>query len=417
MPTRAPLVVFSVVARCWKRSRSGVRNCCCEHDQRLERLQQRTLSCMVEGLFVIQESDEAGEESIFYDAWDHPALLQARALYENEQLFAARRVLEEHGVTEKDAARLGPLVEEVFRETRELSLFCADLNDENDPAYTIAVQTKRIIVRYRQVPGSVLHKYHVTAELNAPIENLCCVLAEPDLFGQLFWYVRDIGLLVPNGRVQRAVYARFYAPWPFTDRIIYLLGRGIDALDEPSESIYIVIRSVRATDGAVWRAAERARARQEHRRYVTVEARACFELHPLSRARTRVRLVGVFDPRIKYIPAALINWASRKIIRHGTKQLGWVASHLSTLPTEHWKRLQDPNWSFGVYPWLRRRLESYWREREASHNRISTEGGSRPLRLSSSHFSGSESEPSDVDLPSDAEYPRQIILAGRHAHR
>jgi hypothetical protein len=365
---------------------------------------------------VFHQNGEQDDDDVFYDAWDNLALFQARAFYENEQLFAARRVLDEHNVTEKDVLRLGPLIEEIFRETRELSIFVADLNDENDPAYTIAVQTRRMVVRYRQVPGSALHKYHVTAELHAPIENLCCVLAEPDLFGQLFWYVRDIELLVPNGRVQRAVYARFYAPWPFKDRSIYLIGRGIDALNEPGECIYIFIRSVRATDGVVWQAAARARAVRERRHYVTVEARACFELHPLSRTRTRVRLVGVFDPRIKYIPAALINWASRKIIRHGTKQLGWVASHLSTLGTEHWKRLHDPEWSFGVYPWLQHRLEAYWLERESAQERVAAaDRDLRSPRSSVPHLSLSESEPSDVDLPADAEDGRRVIRTVRQA--
>jgi len=357
----------------------------------------------------MQTLEEGPEDSIYFDAWDNPAIADARALYEEEQLFAARRVLVQQGITAARAASFGPLIEEIFRETDDLSLFVQDLNDESDPAYSIAVQTKRMIVRYRRIPGSVLHKYHVTAELSAPLENLCCVLAEPDLFGQLFWYVRDIKLLVPSGRVQRAVYARFYAPWPFADRTIYLVGRGIDALDEPSQSVYIVIRSVRPADGAAWRAAERMRERVADQRSVTVEARACFELHPVSRGRTRVRLVGVFDPRIKFIPASLINWASRKIIRHGTKQLGWVAAHLSKLQTEHWKRLHDPEWCFGVYPWLRRRLASFWWTREAVSESQSQSKGTTSVPWSGSRLSGSESEPSDVEMPADVDSNTRLL--------
>ncbi|KAK4534592.1 hypothetical protein CDCA_CDCA02G0617 [Cyanidium caldarium] len=301
-----------------------------------------------------------GTEDTFHSATDEPVLQEAYDLFLQERIFAALRTLDTLSSERRAQLAHDERYEAIQRVGRELPPFLADLDDCRDRAYVEAVRTRNMVVKFKRDLRTQLYQYHVTLDAHTPLENLCCILAEPDLFPELLWFLRDAQVLEIPTRVRRAVYVRYHAPWPFADRVLFMTGRAFDALDETSPSILLVIRSVQPSDTVAWQQAQKIRARPEQKQYVEIEARAAFELRPLSPHKTRIRMTGVFDPKLKWVPKALINWVSRKVVRYGMKRLAKSAAQLQQLPTRHWQRLHDDSWCDGLYPWMRRRLAEFW---------------------------------------------------------
>lgn len=214
-------------------------------------------------------------------------------------------------------------------------------------------------VWYRPEEHTASHSVLIEGVIRAPLLNVAALVYEADLYPQLFWYVTSAHTLPSstNSLLKRAAHVAVCAPWPLYSRDAAIYAYAVDALDEEDGgSVMVVSRSLTTTDGieAVPKPSNRTVRIDMHH--------SGFELVPVQPGLVKAKFLYNVDPKLAFIPTALINWGARMLCRWSLRTLESRARDLSKMPREYEERLA----SSPVYEHIRSRLDQFWSSRDMS---------------------------------------------------
>lgn len=287
----------------------------------------------------------------------HESIDEAVALYDADRLLDASRALERAlasmPLSEAIAATESkPKVAQIRADFAEVQRILTFMNSKE--GWIRCYSGANTVVDYRKEPDCVSHTLRAEGTLHAPLKDVAVLLNEPDLFPDIFWFVRGADLCGQKGRFKRAANLTMYAPPPLNNRHVILYGYAIDALDNDN-CVMIVTRDRTPADG-FHNDIGGSQAMEQSVPPGCVRALlhfAMFELKPVSPGVTKVRLIANSNPKLSFVPMCLINWGSRTIMRFALRVLEARARNVASLPHAH--RLSNP-----VYEWIDSRLVSYW---------------------------------------------------------
>lgn len=294
-------------------------------------------------------------------------------LYKADKLLQSARVLEEVNAqlgsllrasspSPEDAAtaasleaRLSdPEVQRIALEAEEVASLKASF--ESKDGWTLSYDGAQSKVWYRAEAGTASHSMLVEGEIEAPLLNLAALMYEADLYPDLLWFVLSSSVLEDHARVRRSAHFTLYAPWPLYDREVAVYGYAVDGLDADDHCVLVLSRSLRPSDNVTVPPPAARRTLSTKGTPVRADVHlAGYELTPQSPARTRVRAVFNVDPKLPFVPTALINWSSRTVCRWSLRAL---ESRARNLPPAYHARMAER----GIYKWFQSRLLEYWTE-------------------------------------------------------
>lgn len=294
-------------------------------------------------------------------------------LYKADKLLQSARVLEEvkaylatlsgsPSPSPEDAATVAklkarlddPEVKRIDFEADEVASLKRSF--ESKSGWTLSYDGPSSKVWYRAETGTTSHSMLVEGEIEAPLLSLAALMYEADLYSELLWFVHSASVLADHSRLRRSAQFTLYAPWPLYDREVAVYGYAVDGLDTDDHGVLVLSRSLRPSDGVSVPPPQARRGTLSSSLPVRADVHlAGYELTPQSPGRTRVRAVFNVDPKLPYVPTALVNWSSRTVCRWSLRAL---ESRARNLPPAYHKRMAERP----IYKWFNSRLQEYWTE-------------------------------------------------------
>lgn len=340
-------------------------------------------------------------------------LNDAVTLYDADRLLDASRALEQAlaGVplaAAEAALNQVPKASQIRSDAAEVFRILQDM--DSDDRWIRCYSGPNTCVDYRPEPHCDSHTMRAQGVLHAPLKNVAVLLNEPDLFPDLFWFVRRAEVRGQKGRFKRAADLTLYAPPPLSNRDVVLYGYAVDALDSDN-CVMVVTRDRCPSDGFAESDLDsnctdlnssecidnNSKCKEKGNKSIIRESSswggvqaivyyAMFELRPLSPDVTRVRLIANSDPKLPFVPMFLVNWGSRMVMRFALRMLEAKACNIESLP--HANRLSNP-----VYEWIENRLLSYWQTKDSTDQQHSESNTSRNEDIARRSFDFDESTP------------------------
>ncbi|KAA8491557.1 hypothetical protein FVE85_2572 [Porphyridium purpureum] len=287
------------------------------------------------------------------------------SLFHAEKHFQAARsllalteeagVLNAQGAVDTECARYVeiPLIRQIESEVlKTLELL------RSEEGWQISYEGNNTKVWYRQSANSSLNTFKVEGTLLAPVVNVAALLNEIDLFGELFWFMRQTKETERVSRTRTAFSIATSLFWPLSDRFANVLGYAVDGLDE-DECMMIVCRDM-DYDVDVNAKGQKFAKVPVPKGAVPMRAELIgWQFVPIEPTLTTVRLVAHVDLNLSFVPSAFVNWASKAFARHTIATLDHQAKQL---PPAHQQRLVDPE-RRQVYDWIDGQLRSYWEKK------------------------------------------------------
>ncbi len=174
-----------------------------------------------------------------------------------------------------------------------------------------------------------------------------------------------------------------------------MYGFAVDGLDDEDNCVLVMSRSLRDSDG-IPIPEELGNGQSSSKRTVRADVQfSGYELLPQTPTRTRVRFVFNADPKLAYIPTALINWGSRTLCRWSLRAM---ESRARNLPLSYRQRMESKE----IYKWFSSRLLQYWTLKGKGEEYSAPETALPRERSVSGNF--------DVNAPPEAP-PRSLIAS------
>ncbi|KAK7200616.1 hypothetical protein NESM_000117800 [Novymonas esmeraldas] len=179
---------------------------------------------------------------------------------------------------------------------------------------------------YRFDDANNAHYFKVRGTVAVSVLYVCSILMELDLYSQWFPFCRTSLSQGEVSRFFRSAYMLVGAPWPFASRDVFMLGMGVDDLED-RDRILIVAHSVPFAGDAPRKTTSStpALASSQLPPGVVAPARAkgsvvCdiiytgFEIKMISPTETRLSFLISVDPKVPNIPQSALNWMSGKVM-------------------------------------------------------------------------------------------------------
>lgn len=211
------------------------------------------------------------------------------------------------------------------------------------------------------------------------------------MFTDLLWFVTGSSVITQPGRFKRAAHIQLFAPWPLWSRDVTVYGFAVDGLDE-DDCLLVVSRSVRPSDAAVPADAVPPVGRRVVRADLIASG---YELRPISPGVTRARFLFRANPKLAYIPMALINWASRMLCRWSLRAMESRARSIEGMPRSYQERLHTRP----LYTWIESRLVESWTQRGVEYV-ADVSHATQPRRVSE-----------DFDVNATPQVPSRSLIA------
>jgi hypothetical protein len=288
---------------------------------------------------------------------------QMEKQYEDHAIDRAYRILESikklsksEGIGKNDQETLKTrlnekkvLVSDIERFYQETTRILKELQDEE--GYLVESNKKNSIIKYKNLSeGKVSIKMESTLEV--PLATLLGLFYEPDGYKMWSPFVQESHEIKKLFRAGTATKLKWNLPPPVFAREGYLIGVGFDRLQE-NGSLLLISRTIHDDKQIQQRynldIPTGSKTVRMDINYVGVE------LVPLTPEKTQMRIVAMFDPKIKILPARFVSW----IVRKGAHYLLEKIVKSATNP----KRAQenkyaDQNKEF--YGWLDNLLSNYF---------------------------------------------------------
>ena len=209
-----------------------------------------------------------------------------------------------------------------------------------------------VTVWIRHEPGNVLHTFRIDCEVDAPAEFLLVLMNEITLFDVWLPFIGGSRELAIPSRCERYAWVKFWSPAPAVvhHRDFCMYARAIDGLDEDG-CVLVLMRSFEEGDGGVAQPAPEPRTTRISMKFGAIE------LFPVAQGRTRVRAIALLDPKIRVLPAWLINWVTTKVCYMGVRRWEHQAQKLrdGTDDGPHKTRMRE---NAAYYSWVIARVRS-----------------------------------------------------------
>jgi hypothetical protein len=194
-------------------------------------------------------------------------------------------------------------IERFYQETKKI---LKELQDEE--GYLVESNKKNSIIKYKNLPeGKVSLKMEST--IDVPLLTLLKLFYEPNGYKMWSPFVQESNEIKKLFRAGTAIRLKWNLPPPISGREGYLIGVGFDRLQE-NGSLLLLSRTIHDDKQIQQRynidIPSGSKSVRMDIHYVGVE------LIPLSPESTKMRIVAMFDPKIKMIPARILNWVVRK---------------------------------------------------------------------------------------------------------
>jgi hypothetical protein len=241
------------------------------------------------------------------------------------------------------------LVGDIERFYQETSRILKELEDEN--GYQTESNKKNASIKYKNLSeGKISIKMEST--LDVPLATLLGLFYEPD--GYKLWspFVSESSEIKKLFRAGTATRLKWNLPPPVSAREGYLIGVGFDRLEE-NGSLLLISRTIHDDKQIQERYSidipNGSKTVRMDINYVGVE------LVPLTQEKTQMRIVAMFDPKIKFLPARFVSWIVRKGAHYLLEKIVKSASNP--------KRALDNKYAVQnkeFYEWLDNLLNNYF---------------------------------------------------------
>jgi hypothetical protein len=277
------------------------------------------------------------------------------ALYADDKLLQAARLEKE---LEKKFPKIHSESAETLKPIRvagdEAQLFHDEFNStEGWTCVRQGSSPEDVNVWIRHEPGNALHTFRVEGEVDAPAEFLLVLMNEITLFDEWLPFIGGSRELAIPSRCERYAWVKFWSPAPAVvhHRDFCMYGRAIDGLDEDG-CVLVLMKSFEGTAecGAVEPPPE-ARTTRIAMKFGAIE------LFPIAKGRTRIRAIALLDPKIRVLPAWLLNWVSTKVCYMGLRRWEHRAQQLrdGAEDVPHKARMREKS---DYYSWVIARVRS-----------------------------------------------------------
>lgn len=261
----------------------------------------------------------------------------------------------------------------LYRASKERSNQCRHLIEEirNTAGWRLVSTTQSDCqTSYRYDAEHDHHYFKLCGSVHASILYLCCALMELDLYSEWLPLCASSISMGEVSPFHKASYFIMRMPWPFASREVFVLGSGIDDLEDHNR-IIIVARSIprleRRSGGDASATAsppplppgiqEAPYARGTVRCDIIYTG---FEMTVVSPTETSLSFITSVDPKIDSIPQSALNWVCGKVMHRMLRSMETAAHTAMKRGGVYYQRRRErPD----IYDLLRQRYNAVLRRK------------------------------------------------------
>ncbi|KJE93737.1 hypothetical protein CAOG_04487 [Capsaspora owczarzaki ATCC 30864] len=219
----------------------------------------------------------------------------------------------------------------IEHEAAMLKLFLA--STDNDEGWILQGETNGIRIDYQHREGSATHTIRAKGTVEADTVCLLVVATELDLLGTWFpsfTFPLKFGMQ-KSTRVARVAplhdltYVAASVPWPFADRDLTINLVFENRLNDDG-TLVVAFETVEMYSGVTLPAPTEG--------VVRIDLTGGLVFRPIDRHHVQIQMVWDLDPKISVIPAAVLNFLIKKVIKHGLTMYTEIARKIQGTPYE-----------------------------------------------------------------------------------
>lgn len=247
----------------------------------------------------------------------------------------------------------------ILEESKQVKSFLESLENKED--WNLSYKGSDIEVWYKHEHNSPLHSIRIQGTIRAPLLNIATLLYESDLYSQLFWYITASMKLDLKEQhsgfsdYKTGVYLNTYAPWPLYQRDLALYAFAVDALKE-DDSIIVLSKSLPVDYLNTFLSDDFVPKENSRKFKRCIMHDSGMLLKPVKDGVTYAQFVYNVDPKLGFLPMAVVNWFARTMCRWSLRALESRARDLDSVSPLYSQRLNER----AVYKRMYERLGEYW---------------------------------------------------------
>ena len=251
-------------------------------------------------------------------------------LYRDDKIREAINLLEELKLKHRCNFTEDPLVREIesdFEDIKEVFRCCQDKEG------WITEATGKIMVSYKNIPGTPTYSLLTEAEIDVPMFNFITLMYEIDLYHTWVPFCKTSTAVANLSRTRKLLYQEYNVPLIAT-RQACLYGYGANLLHTDGVVVIVSKSCDQNTHFKNVKLPEIGRGKR-----AVVHMMGCI-VRPISYEKIHATIITNFDPMIKLVPYKIMNYFSRKLAKGMFKKIIKKAKNFEG--SEYQKRMNMP---------------------------------------------------------------------------
>lgn len=178
---------------------------------------------------------------------------------------------------------------------------------------------RQIQTAYKEEQASPMHSIKVTGDVAADLFHVLTLINESDLLPTLIPINIQVTKLKQISKFRQLLHIRLKLPWPFDDRDLVIVSRGVDLLKDGH--VIIVGYSVHSWDDVEIPPVASGCTRLDVHLFGSL-------ITPISKEKTSITAFSSFDLKMNTLPPTLLNFFSRHLAFYGFEIFQRQASRL-----------------------------------------------------------------------------------------